>query len=48
MQRAMRNSELLENVAQIYHHALATCGEIQKLPPSALDYFADMRKLRFK
>jgi L-ribulose-5-phosphate 4-epimerase len=48
MQRAMRNSELLENVAQMFHHALATGAEIQTLPPSALDYFADMRKLRFK
>jgi ribulose-5-phosphate 4-epimerase/fuculose-1-phosphate aldolase len=48
MQRTMKNSELLENVAQIYYHALATGEEIQKLPPSAIDYFADMRKLRFK
>jgi ribulose-5-phosphate 4-epimerase/fuculose-1-phosphate aldolase len=48
MQRAMKNSELLENVAQIYYQALATGQEIQKLPPSAIEYFADMRKLRFK
>jgi ribulose-5-phosphate 4-epimerase/fuculose-1-phosphate aldolase len=48
MKRAMKNSELLENVAQIYYHALATGEEIQKLPPSAIDCFADMRKLRFK
>ena len=48
MQRAMKNSELLENVAQIFYHALATGEEIQKLPPAAIDYFADMRKLRFK
>ena len=48
MKRAMKNSELLENVAQIYYHALATGEEIQKLPPSAIDYFADMRKSRFK
>jgi len=47
MQRAMKNSELLENVAQIYCHALATGELIQKLPPSAMEYFADMRKLRF-
>jgi ribulose-5-phosphate 4-epimerase/fuculose-1-phosphate aldolase len=47
MQRAMKNSELLETVAQIYYHALATGEEIQKLPPSAIDYFAEMRKLRF-
>jgi len=48
MQRAMRNSELLETVAQIYFQALATGQEIQALPPSAMDYFAEMRKLRFK
>ena len=48
MQRAMRNSELLENVAQMYLRALATGAEIQKLPSSAMEYFADMRKLRFK
>lgn len=48
MKRAMKNSELLENVAQIYYHALATGEKIHKLPQSAIDYFADMRKLRFK
>ena len=48
MQRAMKNSELLENVAQIYYRALATGEEIHELPPDAIDYFADMRKLRFK
>ena len=48
MQRAMRNSELLENVAQIYYHALSTGAAINQLPPAAIDYFADMRKLRFK
>jgi len=48
MPRAMRNTELLETVARIYCQALATGEDIQKLPPSAIDYFADMRKLRFK
>jgi len=48
MKRAMRNSELLEHVARTYHHALTPGKEIHKLPPSAIDYFADMRKLRFK
>ncbi len=47
MQRAMKNAELLENVAKIYYHALATGEEITKLTQSAIDYFADMRKLRF-
>lgn len=48
LQRAMRNVELLETVARIYYQALSTGEEIQKLPPSALAYFAEMRKLRFK
>jgi L-ribulose-5-phosphate 4-epimerase len=48
MKRAMKNAELLENVSRIYCQALATGQQIQKLPPSALEYFADMRKLRFK
>jgi hypothetical protein len=48
MRRAMKNSELLENVARIYYHALASGAQIQKLPPSAIDFFAEMRKLRFK
>jgi len=47
MKRAMRNSELLENVARIYCQALATGAAIDQLPPSAIDYFADMRKSRF-
>ena len=47
MPRAMRNSELLEAVARIYHQALATGADIQTLPESALAYFAEMRKLRF-
>jgi L-ribulose-5-phosphate 4-epimerase len=48
MQHAMRNSELLETVAQIYYQALSTGQEIQKLPPSAIEHFADMRRSRFK
>ena len=48
MRRAMINAELLENVAQIYYRALSTGEKITKLPPSAIDYFADMRKLRFE
>ena len=48
MKRAMKNSELLENVARIYYHALATGKPISRLPSTAIDYFADMRKLRFK
>jgi L-ribulose-5-phosphate 4-epimerase len=46
--RAMRNAELLENVAQIYQNALATGEVIQTLPPAAIDYFAEMRKKRFE
>jgi ribulose-5-phosphate 4-epimerase/fuculose-1-phosphate aldolase len=48
MKRAMKNSELLEHVAKIYLHALTTSEQILKLPPSAIDYFAEMRKFRFK
>jgi ribulose-5-phosphate 4-epimerase/fuculose-1-phosphate aldolase len=48
MQQAMKNAELLENVAKIYHRALMSGEKIQTLPPAAIDYFADMRKLRFK
>jgi len=47
MKRAMKNAELLENVAQIYYRALAAGEPIQKLPPAAVDYFAEMRKSRF-
>ncbi len=48
MPRAMKNAELLEHVATIYYHALASGEEIPKLPAAAIDYFADMRKSRFK
>ena len=48
MPRAMRNAELLESVARIYYQALATGADIYNLPASAIDYFADRRKLRFK
>lgn len=48
MQHAMKNAELLEHVAMIYYRALATGEEIQKLPSTAIDYFADMRKSRLK
>ena len=48
MDRAMKNAELLENVARIYYHALATGLDISELPADAIEHFADMRKLRFK
>ena len=48
MERAMKNAELLENVARIYYHALATGLDISELPGSAIDHFAEMRKRRFK
>jgi L-fuculose-phosphate aldolase len=47
MERALKNAELLENVARIYYHALATGLDIDTLPPDAIDHFAEMRKLRF-
>jgi L-ribulose-5-phosphate 4-epimerase len=45
---AMKNAELLEHVAQIYHHALATGEKISKLPPSTIDYIAEVRQPRLK
>ena len=48
MRRAMKNAELLENVAHIYYHALVTGENIHQLPPSTIDYFTDMRQLKFK
>lgn len=48
MERALKNAELLENVARIYYHALATGLDIDSLPPDAIDHFAEMRKLRFR
>jgi L-fuculose-phosphate aldolase len=47
MERAMKNAELLENVARIYYHALATGLDISELPDGAIEYFDEMRKLRF-
>ena len=48
MERAMKNAELLENVARIYYHALATGMDISELPADAIEHFSDMRKLRFE
>ncbi len=48
MERAVKNAELLENVARIYYYALATGLDIDTLPEGAIDHFAEMRKLRFK
>ena len=48
MERALKNAELLENVARIYYHALATGLDIDTLPPDAIDHFFEMRKLRFR
>jgi ribulose-5-phosphate 4-epimerase/fuculose-1-phosphate aldolase len=47
MARAMKNAELLENVARIYYHALATGLDVDKLPEDAIKYFDEMRKRRF-
>jgi len=48
MERAMKNAELLENVARIYYHVLATGLDVDELPEGAIEYFDEMRKLRFK
>ena len=47
MERTLKNSELLENVARIYYHALATGLNVDILPEGAINYFDEMRKLRF-
>ncbi len=47
MERAMKNAELLENVARIYYHAVATGLDVDKLPGEAIKYFDEMRKRRF-
>ncbi|MGD9300634.1 MAG: class II aldolase/adducin family protein [Desulfobacterales bacterium] len=46
MEQAMKNAELLENVARIYYHALASGQDIDTLPAAAIEHFAEMRKLR--
>ena len=48
MERAMKNAELLENVARIYYHALAAGLDISELPEGAIEHFNGMRKLRFQ
>ena len=48
MERAVKNAELLENVARIYYHALAAGQNIDTLPPAAIEHFAEMRKRRFR
>jgi L-ribulose-5-phosphate 4-epimerase len=48
MERALKNVELLENLARIYCHALATGLDVNELPDGAIDYFDEMRKLRFR
>jgi ribulose-5-phosphate 4-epimerase/fuculose-1-phosphate aldolase len=47
MERALKNTELLENAARIYYHALATGLGVDELPDAAIEYFDEMRKLRF-
>ena len=47
MDRAVKNVELLENVARIYYYALTTGEAMTTLPGDAMAYFAEMRKLRF-
>lgn len=48
MERAMQNTELLENLARIYYHALATGLDVDELPDGASNYFDEMRKSRFR
>jgi L-fuculose-phosphate aldolase len=46
MEQALKNSELLERVAQIYYHALTTGLEITRLPESSVQHLIEMRKLK--
>ena len=46
MEQALKNAELLENVARIYYHALVSGQDIDTLPAAAIEHFAEMRKLR--
>ena len=48
MDRAVKNCELLENVAMIYYYALNSGQPISTLHKSAIEHFADMRNLRFR
>ena len=48
MNRAVKNTELLENVARIYYYGLLSGQQITTLSDAAIDHFSDMRKLRFK
>lgn len=48
MNRAVKNTELLENVARIYYYGLISGQQITTLPDAAIDHFSDMRKLRFR
>ena len=44
MEQALNNAELMERVAQIYHHALTTGAEITRLPESSVKQIIEMRK----
>ena len=44
LEQAIKNAELLERVARIYYHALATGLEITRLPESSVQKLIEMRK----
>ncbi len=46
IEQALKNAELLEKVAKIYYHALATGQEITRLPESSVQQLIEMRNLR--
>jgi ribulose-5-phosphate 4-epimerase/fuculose-1-phosphate aldolase len=43
---AVRNAEMLEKVAMVYHHALCTGKEITLLPPEILAMFQELQKAK--
>ena len=44
LNQAMRNAELLEKVAKVYHGALATGLPVTTLPPSTLAFWEEVRQ----
>jgi L-ribulose-5-phosphate 4-epimerase len=46
LEKAVRNAELLEKVAQVYYHALCTGRQITLLPPDVAAMFQEVLKAR--
>ena len=46
MDEALKHAELLENVARVYYHALASGQKISTLPPAAVEHFTKLRRAK--